>query len=150
MNARPVLEHILRLAAEETVASDYSAITPAHLLIALSRLSEEDAEPTTASAAVRDEFEQLGIEPQRFRRRLRALLGKGATPYQGQVLHRSPVCKALFAQAALLAAKEQTVPAAAHLLRAAFVITWDLGKAVEDKPPPGPAPPPADDIPDEL
>jgi hypothetical protein len=150
MNARPALEHILRLAAEETVASDYSAITPAHLLIALSRLSGEDAEPTTASMAVRDEFEQLGIEPRRFRRRLRALLGKGKTRYEGQVLHRSPVCKALFAQAALLAAKEPTVAVAAHLLRATFVTTWDLGQAAEDKPTSNPSSSPTDDIPDAL
>jgi hypothetical protein len=71
------LELALNLAAQETAAAGYREITPAHLLIALSRLSDPEVAAQIDNAALRNEFEQLGIEPRRFRRRLRALLGNG-------------------------------------------------------------------------
>ena len=55
------LEIVLRLAGHETVAAQYREITPAHLLIALSRFSntEEFAEvDSEASPAVRKEAER--------------------------------------------------------------------------------------------
>jgi hypothetical protein len=76
VNGTDPVELVLRLAAQEAVAAGYREITPAHLLIALSRASEDDTSdiPTAISRALRSEFEHLGLAPRQFRRRLRVVL----------------------------------------------------------------------------
>jgi len=79
MGALDGLDIIMTLAAQEAIAAGYAEITSAHLLIALARAAEANgplAMPTYTTA-IRREFEALGIEPRRFRRRLRVLLGHG-------------------------------------------------------------------------
>ncbi|MBI3304581.1 MAG: hypothetical protein HYZ72_21160 [Deltaproteobacteria bacterium] len=121
MNGIEPLELALNLAAQEAVAAGFCEITPAHLLIALSRLSDPDAAAQTDNAALRNEFEQLGIEPRRFRRRLRALLGNGGAKPQDDVIHRSPECRAVFALARAIASQRGVQLTLEHLLHATLV-----------------------------
>lgn len=115
------LVQLLKLAAQETATAGYREITPAHLLIALSRASEDDTSgiPTAISGALRSEFEHLGLEPQRFRRRLRKLLGNAGVQQIGTVVHRSPACRAVFAAAQQFAHEAKEPFDARHLVRAA-------------------------------
>ena len=116
---------LLTLAGSEAAAAGYAEITPAHLLIALSRASESDLESQFDTALLQGEFAQLGIEPRRFRRRLRALVGKGGQPSPDGPLHRSAACKTVFAWAHTLATGEGKLPGLEHLLRAAFaLLAW--------------------------
>ena len=143
---------IMTLVTQEAVAASYAEITPAHLLIALSRLSEADvsAAAPTDSAAIRREFEELGIEPRRFRRRLRALLGHGGAQLQGEAIHRSPACRAVFSWAERIAATERVPCHASHLVRTAFLILsegYGPGRGEQDT---EDVTVPADDIPTEL
>ena len=117
-----LFELILAVAAQEAVAAGYPRITTAHLLIALSRAGDAGT-PTAdpeAEAEIRREFEQLGIEPRLFRRRLRALLGtKGATP-EGSKIRRSARCRAVFAAAETRASEEGVSMCVGHLVQAAM------------------------------
>lgn len=120
MPAIDSLDAALRLSASEAASAAYPEITTAHLLIALARLSEPDVAGHVDGTKLQREFDQLGIEPRRFRRRLRALLGRGAGPPPSGVLHRSPECKAVFEHAKLLAAEEGSSLGLQHLLLAAL------------------------------
>lgn len=138
MNGIEPSELALNLAAQETVAAGYREITPAHLLIALSRLSDPETAAQVDNAALRTEFEQLGIEPRRFRRRLRALLGNGGAKPPKGVIHRSPECKTVFALAHALASQQGVQLSLVHLLYATFialalsgVVKADPGSEVE-------------------
>ncbi len=113
---------ILTLAAQGTVQSGYAEITPAHLLIALSKVAEDGTGniPTPLRAAIRSEFEHLGLEPQRFRRRLRKLFGNAGVQQIGTAVHRSPACRAVFAAAQQFAHEAKEPFDARHLVRAAF------------------------------
>jgi hypothetical protein len=124
MGAIDALELVMTLAAQEAVAAGYPEITPVHLLIALARASEADPVATApaVSAALQREFEALGIEPRRFRRRLRALVGHGGVQHHGDAIHRSPACRAVFTCAERVAAEEQTSFDVVHLVRAAFIV----------------------------
>ncbi|MEI8192016.1 MAG: hypothetical protein WCI75_20075 [candidate division NC10 bacterium] len=51
---------LLTLAGSEATAAGYAEITPAHLLIALSRASESDLESQVDTARLQGEFAQLG------------------------------------------------------------------------------------------
>ena len=116
------LESILGLAAAETVAAGYAEITPGHLLIALSKATETNGSspgPPIGDSA-RREFEQLGIEPRRFRQRLREVFGRRGAHPTG-VIHRSPSCKALIARAERIAADQGVAFDAGLLLRVAFL-----------------------------
>lgn len=147
------LEIVLKLAAHETVAAQYREITPAHLLIALSRFSntEEFAEvDPEASAAVRKEFEGLGIDPKRFRRRLRGLLGNGGAENHKGVIHRSPSCKAIFAVAEHIAQSSGSHFSMHHLVCAAFVALGIEGLADDHSQDSRPDDVPSSAIPDEL
>lgn len=121
MNGIEPLELALNLAAQEAVAAGYREITPAHLLIALSRLSDLDAAAQIDNAALRHEFEQLGIDPRRFRRRLRALLGNGDAKPPDGVIHRSPESRAVFALAQAIASQQGVQLSVTHLLHATWV-----------------------------
>ena len=115
---------ILTLAMQEAIVAGYSEITPAHLLIALSRLSEADesAIAPADSAVIRREFENFGLEPRRFRRRLRALLGHRGVQPQGEAMHRSLACRAVFSWAERIAMAEHVPCDASHLVRAALLV----------------------------
>lgn len=116
------LEVALKLAAGEAASAGYAEITPAHLMIALARLSEPDLAPQVDGAGLRSEFEQLGIDPRRFRRRLRALLGNGGMAPPAGGMHRSPECRAVFARAQAIAAQQAAPLGLVHLLQAALML----------------------------
>lgn len=114
---------LLTLAAQETIQSGYAEITLAHLLIALSKVADEEGAakvPAPVCTAIRNEFASLGLEPRRFRRRLRKLLGNAGVRYAGGTVHRSPACRAMFTAAQRIAQEEKEPFDARHLVRAAF------------------------------
>ncbi len=91
---------VLELAAREAVAAGFGEVTPAHLLMALCRVGESTpGVDASGEADLRKEFERLGVNPRRFRRHLRAQLGRGGAPNTPGSPHRSPQCKAIFARA---------------------------------------------------
>ena len=115
------IELVLRLAAQEAIGSGYPEITPAHLLISLSRLGDSDEPLQINNNLLKSEFDQLGIDPRRFRRRLRALLGnRGEKPPEG-VIHRSPRCRGVFALAQAMASQQGVPVGLEHLLCATLV-----------------------------
>lgn len=72
---------VLQLAAEEAASSGHSKILPAHLLIALCRFVDVarnnlSTDIQATQRRLRRELEGFSIDPQRFRRRLRALIVK--------------------------------------------------------------------------
>jgi hypothetical protein len=113
----------LRMAAQEAASAGFSEITTAHLLISLSRLTDGEAASLApaVSEALREEFEKLGIEPKRFRRRLRALLGRTGADVPSGEMHRSTHCKAVFVLAAAMAAQERAPLRLPHLLHAILI-----------------------------
>jgi len=117
------LDAVLELAAREATNAGYSVITPAHLLMGLSKLCEmgDPGSMNEGAALLRREFEQLGIETRAFRRGLRTIVGDGGARPQKGVMHRSASCRALFSVAGNLAAQAGTRLEPAHLLRAAFL-----------------------------
>lgn len=119
--ANATIDGILALAAHEAVTAGHAKIHVLHLLVALSRLSEEELPSEAASgvSALRREFQQLGIEARTFRRRLRALVGGAGEP-AGAGMHRSAGCKAAFALAEAMGKADRTPMQPVHLLRAAF------------------------------
>ncbi|MCI0490706.1 MAG: hypothetical protein L0229_29280 [Blastocatellia bacterium] len=121
MNGIEPIDLLLNVAAREAVLACYREITPAHLLIALSRLSELTADTPVDGATLRGEFEKLGIEPTRFRRRLRALLGDGGEGPPERTIHRSPECKAVFALAQAIAVQQGASLSPEHLLCATLL-----------------------------
>jgi hypothetical protein len=153
MHARPatIIESILDVAAQEAVTAGFVEITPAHLLISLSRFSEpSQSEGSEAVIQLQREFDHLGIQPRVFRRRLRTLLGaKRLQPAVGTI-HRSAACKALFVAAEGLANEEKAPLCAAHLLRAAFCSLGDEGAQKREHSPQEAGGPQVADIPDEL
>jgi hypothetical protein len=122
-----VSTQLLKIAAAETTTSGFSEITPFHLLIALSRLSEEKTEGGADEhvTALRQEFESLGIEPRRFRRRLRALLPKQSDSPPSTSIHRSQSTKDVYKLAQLLAQTSGEESSPSHLLRAMFLFLAD-------------------------
>jgi len=119
---------LLKIAAAEATTSGFFEITPIHLLIALSRLSEEKSsnEADEQLSALRQEFESLGIEPRRFRRRIRALLPKLSNSPPSASIHRSENTKAVYVLAEVLAEATGEESSPTHLLRAAFLSLADL------------------------
>lgn len=118
----------MQLAAQEAVAAGYREITPAHLLIALARLSDPEASGQVNNAGLCRELEHLGIEPRAFRRRLRALLGNGGSGPPNGVIHRTPLCRAVFALAQELASSRGAELALEHLLHATLCsLAWAGG-----------------------
>src|SRR5688572_15455836 len=115
------------MAAGEAVASGSSQITPTHILIALSKLSEDQfqSEGEDHGAALRREFESMGIEPRRLRRRLRALLPNDKNGSSGSIVHRSETAKAVFGLAEALAKASAEPSGPVHLLRAIFLLLGD-------------------------
>lgn len=149
VNKTEPLVSILTLAAHEAVTSGYPEVTPAHLLIALSRASEEDVDAVapTVRVTLRAEFEQIGLEPRRFRRRLRALLGNTGVQHNGETVHRSPTCRAVFVAAQRIAQEEKEPFDARHLVRAAFAALAGRGTGSEGDAAPTTAASPAEKTP---
>jgi hypothetical protein len=152
MNDMGVLESIMQSADQEAFSGGYAEITPAHLAIALSRFSEREPSHSTASviAAVRHEFEALGIEPRTFRRRLRRVLGKKEGDAGGGAIQASNACKAVFACAERIAAQEQVPMQPLHMVRALFLFLAECGEPAKDELPDCGRPQPLEDIPTEL
>ncbi len=118
-----ILSSLLVTAAEEARASGHGEVTPAHMLIALSRYADTPTLQVLDPAWTRTlaaEFESLGIAPKVFRRRLRALLPPGVPQVAGDILHRSENCKLAFAEAKAIADEEGRRFDGRHLLRALF------------------------------
>ncbi len=152
MASNDVVAQLLKVAAGEVAASGFSQITPTHLLIALSKLSEE--QPPSGGedhgAALRREFESMGIEPRRFRRRLRALLPKGKGGSRDSIVHRSETAKAVFTLGNALAAASAEADGPVHLLRAVFLLLADVTPSHEGRPAGLDIRPAGDEIPREL
>jgi len=147
-----VFNQVLKIAAGEMVASGFSEIAPIHLLIALSKVSEEQASNGTNDdvTALRHEFELLGIDPRRFRRRLRALLPNSSAKPHPTAIHRSQSAQGVFMLSKALARASAEEPSPSHLLRATFLLLADM-LVTDQGGRPGPGNGPADDeIPDEL
>jgi hypothetical protein len=113
---------ILKLAAQEATRAHYEEITPAHLLIALSRFADPSLSEAADGDALRAEFELLGVEPVRFRRRLRGLIGQEGAGATRPEIHRSPECRAVFACAQAVALRLGTPPGPEHLLQATLLL----------------------------
>ena len=152
MNDMGVLESIMQSADKEAFSGGYAEITPAHLAIALSRFSEREPSHSTASviAAVRHEFEDFGIEPRTFRRRLRGVLGNKGVDAGGGAIRASIACKAVFASAERIAAQEQVPLHARHLVRALFVFSAESAEPAKAGQSGRGRPQPLEDIPSEL
>jgi hypothetical protein len=87
---------VFQLAAEEAASSGHPKILPAHLLIALCRFvdvtrNNRSAAVQTTQRRLRRELEGLSLDPQRFRRRLRALVLKGTADDAAGMLRRELV-----------------------------------------------------------
>jgi len=147
-----VSNKVLKVAAAEMTTSGFVEIAPIHLLIALSRVSEE--QPSNGAdasvAALRQEFESLGIEPRRFRRRLRALLPKQSNAPQPGAIHRSENTKQIYLLAEALAQASGEERSPSHLLRAMFVSLADVLGSDESGHPEAGSDPADDEIPKEL
>lgn len=122
------IELILNLAAREVAAAGHPEISVAHLLLGLARASEPIGSEQLALVALRREFELLGIDPRRFRGRLRALLGRGPVAWAGGQVHRSPACRDVFERAKTTAAILGTPFGPEHLLRAALISLGEGGE----------------------
>jgi hypothetical protein len=121
ISSNSILDAVMELAAQEATSAGFPEITPAHLLMALSKICEAPPPSGAIIDEVRREFQQLGIEPRTFRRRLRAIVGsRGAHPSDG-IMHRSDSCRAIFSLAERVANREQTSLEPVHLLRSAFL-----------------------------
>jgi hypothetical protein len=84
---------VLQLAAEEAASSGHPKILPAHLLIALCRFvdvtrNDRSAAVQATQRRLRREFDGFSLDPQRFRRRLRALVIKGTVEDAPEMLRR--------------------------------------------------------------
>lgn len=152
LSNREVFNQLLKVAAREMEGSGFSEIAPIHLLIALSKVSEDQASNRANEDvnALRHEFESLGIDPRRFRRRLRALLPSRSDKPHPTTIHRSQSAQGVFMLAEALALASAEEPSPSYLLRATFLLLADM--LVTDRGGhPGPGNGPADDeIPDEL
>lgn len=147
----------LLLAAEEAVRSNYAEIEPVHLLIALCRLADmqaqgENGEEGKDRRQLRAELEALGIQPQQFRRRLRGLAPDGGRTHAVDVFQRtlkdrgdarlgvlsgvacSAASRSAVSRAGELAGNGR-MPASRHLLRALLV--GDMSGAAEPTKSPG-------------
>jgi len=110
----------LGIASKEAANAGFVAVTPAHLLIALCRISEPDADLGAGGAELRREFERLGMDPRRFRRRLRELLRQGGASTPPRSMRPSEQCKEVLARAEIAALKKGTRLDLVLLLHAAL------------------------------
>lgn len=167
---------LLMLAAQEAAASDHETILPVHLLIAVCRFVDAvhaaDAERTQAQQRrLKREIGALGLDPQSFRRRMRAIVPKGTNVQAADILGRTlsryvhefgrlpdlasgaactELARGAIARSKLLAASGEEY-GARHLLRALLLGDSGIPLGTAEPPADGPSPgPPADDIPNRL
>ena len=134
---------IVTLAANEAAEAGHSQISTGYLLVALSRFSElQGTLDADAAKQLSQEFEQLGIEPRRFRRRLRAILSHRGDQAAVNTLHRSPQFKSVMAAAERAATEANEPLTPVLILRTAFASLGDDASRV--------MPGSDDDIPSEL
>jgi ATP-dependent Clp protease ATP-binding subunit ClpA len=141
MNGSPSIMLVMQLAVREAIAADFSTIEPEHLLQALLKFSELDAQQVTAIAekhpeasgvereviALRQELERALIDSTQVRRKLRASLGNGGRPHSGEPMHRSQVSRKAFEAAIELARQDKRdLLTAEFLLKALFQSPTDL------------------------
>jgi len=122
-----LLEYVMRLAAEEAVLSSYSEVTPAHLLIALARVADPDTTDSlpVSDSSLREAFEHFGIEPERFRHRLRTLIGTGDGQRHDDVIPESAACKSIRIRARRIAAARGLDGVVWYLLEATMLSLAD-------------------------
>lgn len=112
----------MNLAAREAIVAEFGNIQPEHLLAGILKFSElEDGyleklfpgsdllehikkELRDVRAVLKDQ----GIDSTSLRKNLRKALGKGGSPFKGNVLHRSYEARQIFIKAEELSLKEQT------------------------------------------
>lgn len=128
-------EIVLQLARQEAIAADFVEIVPEQLLTGLLKFAELPTEEPDGVGVDADAHQLLcadvrllqqmlaarAIDGKRVRRALRAKLGKGSQPHQGQHVSRSSTTRKIFDEAARVAAAEpakETRPE--HLLEALF------------------------------
>ena len=142
-------ELVWQLAAKEAAAAKYREISPGHLMIALARVADPDVskKQSVSDDSAAQAFAALGIEPRRFRRRMRVLLGDGGVSKNSGVIHRSQACKAVFVRAQALAKAAGTSDRIGYLVEAAFL---SLGESITPDNKPSESSSPYDDIPTEL
>jgi ATP-dependent Clp protease ATP-binding subunit ClpA len=104
------MELVWNLAGREAIAAEFGSIEPEHFFEALLKFAElapEDTRKIASNAemagelnrhvgSVRQEFERRKIDPRRLRRKLRAKLGNGRTPYNDGPMHRSEASRGMF------------------------------------------------------
>lgn len=118
---------VVGLAASEAAEAGQSEVSPGHLLIALSRLSENhESRNSPELAELKREFQALGIQPRAFRRRLRAVLARdGGKRAVARSIHRSATYKAAFAVAERWARSADEPLTPVRLLRGVFALLGD-------------------------
>lgn len=131
MKFSPSIEILWRLAANEMATGQFPEIAPEHFCLALLKFAEvsvkapatlgEEAElakvVSDEAQQVREALQKRGIDSTGARRKLRAQLGKGETPFAGGEVHRSAASRALFEGAAALARRSgATALTPLHLL----------------------------------
>jgi hypothetical protein len=120
------LDSIIRLAANEAVEAACPQISTAHLLIALSRFCDvADPADTPARQGLLQEFASLGIEPKTFRRRYRAILGKGGGKSNNEGIEQSAQCRDVISAAEQIGSGSNTSVTPTILLRAVFASLSD-------------------------
>jgi len=126
MDNEEISTRVVKMAAGEAVSSGVAEIMPVHLLIALSRMSEDHASSASSEVALRQEFDSLGIEARKFRRRLRGLLALRAENKPPPSVRLSESTKSALAVAEGLACGSDDAPFLVHLLRAVFLRLGDM------------------------
>jgi hypothetical protein len=128
MDEGDVITRLMKVAASEASASAISEVMPAHLLIALSRMSEDEASSGSDlhAAALRKEFDSFGIEPRKFRRRLRGLLSVRSEGKAPQSVRVSELTQSVLAVAEALARGSNDAPLPVHVLRAVLLCLADV------------------------
>jgi len=123
-----VVGRMMTVAASEAASSRMSVIMPGHLLIALSRLSEDDdfVAGDGESGALRDEFAAFGIEPRKFRRRLRGLLSVCGRKEQPETVRCSESTNSALAVADMFSRGADGAPFPVYLLRAVLLCLADM------------------------
>lgn len=133
MKVSVCIELVWKLAAQEAIAGEFKEIEPDHFFAGLLKFSELPVEKLVAAATDAPPAKQLAAEvtalrnalgdyinqTTRWRRELRAQLGKGGVAYKGGEIHRSSASRDLFDSATRLAddaGSEALAPA--HLLAA--------------------------------
>jgi ATP-dependent metalloprotease FtsH len=140
MRTSPSLEVIMNLAAFETVSANFADIEPEHILMGVLKFSEFGDIPANAliggrtvqetfQSEVRDlrrTLNDYGIDSTQLRRKSRAVMGDGGSPYRNGVIHRSMEAKRIFSSASQICIEERAGELnSIHLLKAVIANPTD-------------------------